>query len=160
MITEPVMAVFLYHGIIFLLMKRPALVAPAMMSVMVSVTAASALALDPPMKQYRAGGADDAANNAPEFDLLYNGSAVHALNITSPVLLQANATDAEGDHITMGIMPDMLPETSISVTGLPDGRASISIDPAGLDAGTYVFWVVVSDDADNLDRMPYLVTVP
>ncbi len=102
-------------------------------------------------------------NDGPEFELAFsqNGTAVSSpMTVTSQQLsLVVRASDAEGDPITIGMIPDSMPEGSVSVTDHGNGTAAISLDTTGTAVGTYVFWVTASD-LQNHDREPYAVIVP
>ncbi len=102
-------------------------------------------------------------NDGPEFELAFsqNGTAVSSpMTVTSQQLsLVVRASDAEGDPITIGMIPDSMPEGSISVTDHGNGTAAVSLDTTGTAASTYVFWVTASDLQDH-EREPYAVIVP
>ena len=108
-------------------------------------------------------GARDAQNDEPEFVLTYNGTATYgpitlAAQTTS---LTVQATDPEGDAITIGIIPDhLLPDGAMSVTDHRNGTATVTVISANATAGTYALWVEVSDAEGNYDREPYAVIVP
>ena len=101
------------------------------------------------------------SNDAPEIQLIYNGTTVYEpVSIPSQVTFEVQATDPDGDAITIGIIPDGIPEDAISITDNGDGTAAISISPENIPvAGTHVFWVTASD-VDNYDREPYAVITP
>jgi WD40 repeat protein len=99
------------------------------------------------------------SNDSPEIRLIYNGTTVYEpVSISSKVTFEVQATDSEGDAITIGIIPDGIPEDAISVTDNGDGTAAISINPENMPIGTHVFWVTASD-VDNYDREPYAVRI-
>ena len=101
------------------------------------------------------------SNDSPDFDLLYNGVIVlDAISIDSNLtIFTINATDTEGDAITFGIVPDMLPESSLILTDNQNGTASILFNSTTVSSGSHVFWIIVSD-AENYQREPYAVVVP
>lgn len=110
---------------------------------------------------------DAASNDSPEITIQRNGTVVTApieMRHNSTLHLDVLAADAENDTMTLGILRDTLPEGAISMTApvtSPDGSiaATISINSAGLEYETYVFWIEVSDSGDNYDREPYAVRV-
>ena len=111
----------------------------------------------------QSGEVQDAQNDEPEFVLVYNGTTT-----SGPITLAAQttsltvqATDPEGDAITIGIIPDhLLPDGAMSVTDHRNGTATITINSVNATAGTYALWVEVSDTEDNYDRESYAVIIP
>lgn len=130
----------------------------------------------PPSHATGDGDDGDGTNNEePDFTLTYNGTAVHGPVLlsgqdaaegadddtteTTTATLAVQATDPEGDHITIEIMPDVLfPPDAVSTTDHGNGTATILINTANVTSGTYVLWVTVSDQYGG-DRQPYAVTV-
>lgn len=112
---------------------------------------------------------DGTQNEEPEFTLTYNGTAAYgpvllpaqdADGATVTAALAVQATDPEGDQITIEIMPDMLlPPGAVSATDHGNGTATVLLNTANVTSGTYVLWVTVSDQYGD-DRQPYAVRVP
>lgn len=106
--------------------------------------------------------AQDVQNDEPEFVLMYNGTATYGPIILAAqtTLLTVQATDPEGDAITIGIISDhLLPDGAMSVTDHRNGTATVTVSSVNATAGTYALWVEVSDAEGNHDREPYAVIV-
>jgi len=107
---------------------------------------------------------EDAQNDEPGFVLMHNGTATHGpiSLVTQLTSLAVQATDPEGDAVTIRIMQDelLLPEGAVSVTDHLNGTATVVVSSDGAAAGTYALWVEVSDVHGNYDREPYAVVVP
>lgn len=105
---------------------------------------------------------EEVQNDEPEFVLTYNGTTTYG-----PIILAAQttsftvqATDPEGDAITIGIIPDhLLPDGAMTVTDHQNGTATVTVSSANATAGTYALWIKVSDTEGNYDRQPYAVIV-
>ena len=107
-------------------------------------------------------GARDVQNDEPEFVLTYNGTVTYGpvTLAAQTVSLTVQATDPEGDAITIAIIPDhFLPDGAMSVTDHQNGTATVTLSSANATAGTYALWVEVSDAEGNYDRQPYAVRV-
>ncbi len=103
----------------------------------------------------------DTPNDSPEISLLQDGSAVLGpMTLSSDVSLQVQAEDAEGDTVSIGVIPGDIGDDLISVTKNQNNSAVIDIAISEMTSGTYVFWVTVSDDQDNYEREPYAVIIP
>ncbi len=102
----------------------------------------------------------DDSNDSPEFLLMQNGAEINGPLSVLDMPFRVQATDSEGDVITIRVTNDSLPESAISITDHRNGTAVISIDSSAISAGTYVFWVDVYDDADNHEREPYAIVMP
>ncbi len=107
-------------------------------------------------------GQDIPDNDQPEFDvLLQNGTRASTplfMTSNSSITLYVNATDPQDDPITIGIIPELIPESSLLFIDNKNGTASVTIDTIDLDAGNYLFWIKVSDDTE-FDQSPFLVSV-
>ena len=68
------------------------------------------------------------------------------------------ATDPEGDLVALNLIPYAIPENAISMAAGENGTATVSLDTAGVDSGTYAFMITASD-SQNLERRIYTVVV-
>ncbi len=107
-------------------------------------------------------GQDIPDNDQPEFDvLLQNGTRASTplfMTSNSSITLYVNATDPQDDPITIDIIPELIPESSLLFIDNKNGTASVTVDTTGMDTGNYLFWIKVSDDTE-FDQVPFLVSV-
>ena len=129
-------------------------------------------------------------NDSPEIELFAGGDLLR-LPITtdrsSSQTITAIAIDEDGDAVSLGIVPDMLPAGAISLGIVPDmlpagaislgivpdmlpagaisitdhgnSTATLILDPSGMDAGAYTFMVTASDGQNGDVREPIGVIV-
>ena len=111
--------------------------------------------------EYNAAGptADSAepSNDAPEFDLIHNGTILYSpIHAKSHMTLDIQAIDSEGDHITIELIPDTVPEDAISLS--TGDNTELIINTQNIPAGTYVFWIIAYDES-NYEREPYALII-
>ena len=101
-------------------------------------------------------------NDQPEFDvLLQNGTRAHTalvMSLNSSMTLYVNATDPQNDPITINIIPELIPESNISMNDNKNGTGTVTIDTTDMSIGSYLFWIKVSDNTE-FDQVPFLVNV-
>ena len=101
-------------------------------------------------------------NDQPEFDvLLQNGTRAHTtlvMSLNSSMTLYVNATDPQNDPITINIIPELIPESNISMNDNKNGTGTVTIDTTSMSIGSYLFWIKVSDNIE-FDQVPFLVNV-
>ena len=71
--------------------------------------------------------------------------------------LPVNATDPDGDAVSITAAPGTLPPPSTSAAGSGGGTAAVTPTPAGLRPGTYVSRTGASDGKEG-EREPCAVT--
>ena len=104
----------------------------------------------------------DPDNNEPEFEIMYDSTIVNyffSASTSSNVTISVNATDLEGDPITIDIIPYDIKDHLITLTDHGNGTATITIDTSELFLDTYMFWVVASDSPDSYEQRPYEMVV-
>ena len=101
-------------------------------------------------------------NDSPEFELLASGNApaAHPIVVSGSIELVVSATDPEGDAITIDIIPDMMPNGTLSITDHLNGTATLAINATSMQAGLYGFLITTSDDNGNIERDTFAVQVP